>query len=535
MDCNDGAEVVIYENDPASPEASEIWLSNTGTESEAQGHSEWHHDGFNLHKSSAASLSVGIYRFRIRNWNTASGYALAMGWKKPGDSVFSVIPYASLTAAPEYYPRCAIFHENRLFLAGSIQKPQTVYGSKSLNSESFEQGSEDDKGIEFQVAASQVDLINWLVSKDGLHIGTLSTEYIAKGTNGYLTPSDISVKPNTRYGSATVRPIVVDDSIYFVEKSENGLREYTYVLEKDKAVGINVDILAEDLFVDGIQEMAYQQGQLAAYSFGLDALNAPYSLNLIWVLTETGELKCLTRESLEKVYAWSEQSLGGTDVTVDSMAVRPGDGGDQIWFAVSRTINSATVRTIEYLDPTLLVDLAASFTNGGAIVSNTITLAHLPGETIRAVGVTISGSTLTWEVIQDETTGYDLTLDGSGVYTVAGDYASKYHLIIAGLNFESIVETLSFDSQFGKNMTTLGMKKRWIDLYISVLNSVGFKIARAEKLTNTQRLRGTSLVSDRQQFKMLGYDKSGAIRLTQDMPLPLTVRSIFGKMKVNTG
>lgn len=561
VDGNDGCEFVLYDS-TGNVLASVVWLSNINTQAQADGFTEFKSSSWAKHASSAVSLTSGVYPFRARYWSQLKGFAFSCAWLTPGETDFVAIPQSAITPNAGYYPRCLTFHEQRIFVGGSIEEPQRIYASKSFDFDDFTTGAEADDGLEFRIASEQVDPIQWMVSKDVLYAGTLSTEYIIQGSNGVLVPDDIQVKPNTSYGSAYIRPVKAEDAIYFVDRSERGLREYSYVLERDKSVGVNVGILAEDLFHKGIQRLVYQQGGNAAFRFGLDdideylrlhskliadPINAPRALNLLWALTSDGELKSLTIEMLEKVYAWTEHVLGGSAVVVDSMAVIPGDGGDLLFLAVSRTINSATVRTLEWIDPLLLCDLGnVEYTIGGNSGMGGISLPHIPSETIRAVGLDIDAAgAVVWEPIYDHAgLTYDLTLDSSGVidfksvwWTAEGqDAYNKYQAIFSGYPFYCLIETLPFDVQIAQSMTSLGMMKRWIDLWLSVVYAPQALLSSAVDTTTTESMEDAgTLTTGRQRYFILGWDREAALRVTQDHPTPMTLRSIYGELQVNIG
>lgn len=566
VDGNDGIEFVLFDESD-NQLAQAVWLSNINTQAQADGYTEWKSSSWAKHVSSVVALTAGVYKFRARYWSELKGFAVSVAWKTPGESDFVLIPQASMTPAAGYYPRCGTFHEQRMFFGGLKEEPQTVYASKTFDIEDFETGADADDGLKFRISANQVDAIQWMISKDALYIGTVSTEYLVRGSNGVIIPDDIDVKPNTSYGSAAIRPIQGEDSFYFVRRSERGLREYTYVLERDKSVGINIDILGEDLFHDGIQKLVFQQGGNAAFRFGFpdinaniinsgkqiaDPINTPFDLNLLWVLTQTGELRTFTVEQLEKVFAWSTQTLGGTDVIIDSITQIPGDGGDILFLAVRRTIDGSTVRTIEWIDPLNLCDLGyVNSQTGSSSGVCSISLTHLPNEEIQAVGIMIDASGLvTWELLYDRhnplspTSNLTLNENGQIDFNDALLYWKnqtpwlyrRYQAIFAGYAFYNTIETLPFDVQIGQQMTSLSMLKRWMDIWLSTVNTTGAKMALAAYPDDTEAMDDEgALVTGRNRFLIPGWDRESSVRVTQDAPFPLTIRSIYGEMQVNTG
>jgi len=564
VDGNDGCEFVLYDNSN-NILASVIWISNINTQAQADGYTSFMSVSWEKHVSSSISLTSGIYPFRARYWSQLKGFAFSVAWLTPGETEFVVIPQSAITPNLGYYPRCITFHEQRIFVGGASNEPQRIYASKTEDFEDFTIGADADDGLELRIAADHVDAIRWIISKEVLYAGTVSTEYIIKGSSGVLTPDDIQVIPNTAYGSANINPVKAEDGLFFVDRSERVIREYSYVLEKDKSVGTNMSILAEDLFQAGIQKLIFQQGSNAAFRFGFDTIddymklhskliddpiNTPYSLNILWALTNEGKLKSLTIEMLEKVYAWTEQVIGGTGVVVQSMTVIPGDGGDLFFLAVDRTIGGNTVRTIEWIDPTLLCDLGdVDYEIGGNTGLGSITLAHLPSESIRAIGLIISANgDITWEPICDRHNpsidNYDIALDASGVINFNTTYwltqsivlSNRYQIIYAGYPFYCTIETLPFDVQIGQNMTSMGMMKRWVDIRLSVVNTTMPILALSAYPSDTELMDNEGeLVTGRKRFFILGWDQEAGLIVTQDYPLPMTIRSIYGELQVNMG
>lgn len=527
VDGNDGMEFIIYENSPDSPLAKVTWLSNTNTQTQTDGYDYFKSSAFERHKSSVAVLTAGLYKFRARYWNQSIGFAFAVAWKTPGSGFYEIIPRSAFSPNPGYYPGSITCHKQRVCVDGGTMDSQSIHCSETLNPENFERGENDDDGIKFQIASNQVDSIKWLRSNGNLIIGTQSTEYIAKGD--FVGVGDIIVEPNTHYGSLNIPPVISDDALYFVEKSGLGLLEFTYQFERDKNVGINIDLLADDLFTKGIKKLCVQTGNNAAFSFSPeDDEYKPYSMNLVWVLTQDGKLACLTRESLEKVIAWSRHELAGTNAEVLSFACIPDTNGDRLYFAVSRTINGQTVKTIEYLDPELLNDLG-SITEHATKVTEII-LSHLPYANIKISGINSSGDWI--RVYENEyPDDFVIRLDASGDY-VFDKEAPICTRMYAGLHFDSIIETLQFDPQFSVG-STIGMRKKWIKACLSVINSGNYSIANAAYPEDEEISQETGLFTGVENFHVPGWNEEAALRISQSYPLPLTVRSLFGELQIN--
>ncbi len=535
VDSNDGAHFVLYEDDPATATAEiASWYDNALGLQTVSG--EYDHDGWNANanqQSGLVSLTAGVYGFRLRTWSTGVGCGIGLAWRRD-DTEFVAIPHSAITANPGYYPRDIIEHQQRIFVDGGINNPGFVYSSRSLLPEDFTTGANADDGLAFRIASSQVDRLEWFEAKDrNLYMGCGDAIYVLQAEGGVLTPDNLDVSKYSETGSAYVDPLGLEESVLFIEQSGRGIRELTYQLSKDKAMAVNIDILADDLFTQGVKGLCRQSGQRAVFSFNLDELNKPRTVGLVWVWTDTGQLRALTYNALEQVYAWTEPILGGTSALVDSAAKIKGSGGEELWLSVKRTIDGATVRTIEKLNPALLHDLGKFHDGGGGYV-NTITMSWLANETINAVGAIISGSTITLENIS-ESSSEDLALDGSGEIALTGSNINRYHHIWAGYGLDRVVETLALDPHFSQGMTTIDMMKSFSEINLNLVDSAGVKVALAEDPTDTEPMDDNLVTTDRVQFRVLGWTTEAALRITAGTSMPITLIAVSGRLQVNTG
>ena len=71
----------------------------------------------------------------------------------------------------------------------------------------------------------------------------------------------------------------------------------------------------------------------------------------LWTVLNNGDLLGFSYERDQKVEGWHRHQLGGVDVAVKAVSCipKPNKDGDDIWLIVQRTINGATVQTVEYI------------------------------------------------------------------------------------------------------------------------------------------------------------------------------------------
>ena len=209
---------------------------------------------------------------------------------------FSGAP-SSFAGSADEYPACVTFFEERLYWAGSNDNPQTIWASKSGDFENMAVGSgAADDAIEFALAASQVNVIQWLIgSSSGLIVGTGGGEFILTGGTAPVTPTNVQVIPETRYGSNNVSPIEAGRAVLYIQRAGTKLRELAFNLDVDGLVAPDMTILSEHITAGGIVDMAYQQ--------------EPDTL--VWLVRADGTLINVTYERDQNVVAWARHPVGG--------------------------------------------------------------------------------------------------------------------------------------------------------------------------------------------------------------------------------
>ncbi len=261
------------------------------------------------------------------------------------------------------YPRTVNFHEDRLWWASNDAQPQTLWGSKTSEYEKLKTGIFDNDGINFTLNDRDVSQIQWLISKTLLAVGTASKEYVLSASNpdNPITPSDIKAKNQSAYGSNTIQPMILNDAVFFHQRSGKKLRALKFDLNTFSLTAIDVTILNNTILELSATTMAVQK--------------IPDSI--VWMTRSDGTLLGFTYEPEEDVLGWSEHITGTTLTTIpigifESVARISGSIEDEIWVSVQRVINGSTVRYIErfttrfadQLDEAVHVDSALLVTTG---------------------------------------------------------------------------------------------------------------------------------------------------------------------------
>jgi hypothetical protein len=287
------------------------------------------------------------------------------------------------------------------------------------------------------------------------------------------------------------------NTIIFVQRAGKKVREYTYSLEIDNYTAEDMTILAEHITGDGIIAMDYQQ--------------EPDSI--IWFVRNDGTLLGLTYNRYHKVVGWHRHPMTGS---VESICVIPSADGsrDELWAAISRTIDGGTKRYIEYIDPDINTDSALVYS--GSAVTELTGLEHLEGETVAIVG---DGAIYQSEVVTDG----KITIDPSA------------EEIEVGLAYTSYLKTMRPEVET-RGGTSQGRRKRWVKIQVRVYETLGVKIlgeiipfrSAADDMDEPPPLFSGII-----EKVNLGWDLDGQIEITQEQPLPITILSIMGIIDIN--
>ena len=208
------------------------------------------------------------------------------------------------------YPKAITFYEQRLVLAGTTDRPQTVFFSVTADFENFSAGTADDSALIYTLGSSEVNVIRYLSSSRSLLVGTSGGEFAVRagGADEPITPTNIQIKQQSAFGCADVQPVQVGSTVLFLQRAARKIRELVYNFNSDSYVAPDLTILAEHITEGGITELAYQQ--------------EPDSI--VWAVRADGALLGMTYRREEDVVGWHRHIIGGVSgaatVTVSDYA-----------------------------------------------------------------------------------------------------------------------------------------------------------------------------------------------------------------------
>lgn len=332
-------------------------------------------------------------------------------------------------------------------------------------------------------------------------MGTAGAKWTLGGTDGgAVTPLNIKASLEA-VGQVTL----------FVQRQGRKLRELTYRFESDGLASRDLTLLSEHLTQGGITALAYAQ--------------EPDSV--LFCVRADGALLALTYEPDQKVFAWSRLETAGS---FEVLACVPGDGRDQLWAVVKRTVNTVEKRFVEVLDPGLTPERGAAqgffvdcgLTWEGGPVTRVTGLGHLAGETVQVLA---DGAVLQPRRV-DEDGGIDLDRPASVVH--------------AGLGYASALTAMRLETGQGESQTR---KKRVTQVAVRFYRTLGGSLGAPGGVMETIHFRASGGAMDRApelcsgdrvvKFPQ-GSNTDGLVRITADQPLPMTVLLVSPLVEVQS-
>ena len=412
-------------------------------------------------------------------------------------------------------PGAVSYYQQRQVFANTNNEPQAVYTTQTGNYNSLRKASpvKDDDALTFTIAASQVNEIRHIVSLDSLILLTSGGEWkVTEGQDQVLTPSTIGVKSQSFNGASYIPPVIINNTVLYVQEKGTRIRDLGYQFSADKFEGNDLSLMSEHLF---------EGHQIVDMAFSAE----PYGI--LWCVRDDGILLGLTYQREQQVWGWHQHDLGGV---VESVAVISEDGRDALYMTVQRTINSAAVRYIERMEirdtssaeNAFCVDSGLSY--NGAPVTEISGLDHLEGED---VAVLADGN---------EVTG--LTVSGGAI-----TLPRAASVVQAGLVYTPAIELLDVDSP---GQTTIkGREVSVSQVIMEVEKSRGGFIGSRLDVGGTGQM-----LEIKPRFQSDGYDsialktfkqeinidpqwqKGGGLRIEQRSPLPLAILSVIPRVDV---
>lgn len=419
--------------------------------------------------------------------------------------------YEAVFATAGDYPAAVSYFEQRRCFAGTINKPQNIWMTRSgtESAMSYSLPTRDDDRISFRVAAREANTIRHMVPLSNLVVLTSAAEWRVSSVNSdALTPGTFSVKPQSYVGASNVQPVIINNTMIYEAARGGHMREMAYNWQANGFITGDLSLRASHLFdTFTLTDIAYAK--------------APYPI--VWAVRSDGALMGLTYVPEQQIGAWHHHT---TDGTFESVAVVAEGKEDVLYAAVRRTVNGETVRYIErmasrqFATPPGACFVDAGLTYSGAPATAIGGLAHLEGKT---VSILADGAVHPQRVVA----GGVVTLDqAASVVQVGLPYVS---------DLETLPPALQTDGGYGQGRQK-NVNRAWLRVYRSSGIFVGpdpEHLVEAKQRSTEAYGTPPALKSDDVAVTLSpSWGASGQVYVRQADPLPLTIVSLTLEISV---
>ncbi|HEX4329448.1 MAG TPA: hypothetical protein VH105_21855 [Burkholderiales bacterium] len=236
------------------------------------------------------------------------------------------------------YPSQVTFFRERLVFAAVQSVWMSVTGDyENFNPKDPLGNIAADGAISITIVARKVNQVQWLDPGVDLMIGTAGGEFRCSEMtkNQVFGPDNITVQPQSEYGSRALAPVRIGSSIVYVQRSGRTVREMAYDFGSDTYKSTDVTVLAEHVTQSGLIAADFQQ--------------EPYSI--VWYARADGMLAGLTFNREQDVVGWHRHPLGGNGAVEAVTCIPTPDGGrNELWLIVRRVVGGVTKRYVEFLE-----------------------------------------------------------------------------------------------------------------------------------------------------------------------------------------
>lgn len=390
------------------------------------------------------------------------------------------------------YPNVVTVFQGRLWLARTPDQLQTFWASQSGDYFNFDKGTGlDNEALEFALAAQGE--IEWISGQKDLLLGTDAGEFRVSAQSGVIKPSDIDIRQQSAYGSATLLQAQnIGDQVLYVSADNLKVRALTFDAFQQGWYSPDITWISEHITRAGIKEIHFARDPST----------------LILCLLNDGTVAICTYDNSQKALGWALFDLGSIDIV--SMAVVNGSQGSTIIGAgrqgngvMSLLLSPSSLAVAANMDSAIIRPIEA-----GNIVTG---LEHLEGmEVVVKVDEAVHPS--------KTVVGGQITLDYMG------------SLAIVGLSYTSRLKTLPLDVG-STNGTGSGNLKHWAKIYVRVIDSAipkinGIRPPTREPATPMNEVQPN--LTQTIQATDLGRTRNAQITIEQDLPLQLTILNLFG-------
>lgn len=269
------------------------------------------------------------------------------------------------------YPGASSYHEQRQMYGGTTDDPDTSFYSQTGNrlNMSVSTPIQADDAITTVLGARQVNEIRHFVPLTDLLVLTDSAEWrISTGDNSGFSASTLSQSPQSEWGASHHRPIVIGETVLFVEDGAIRVYGMGFLLNSNRYVATDLTILASHLLAaEGPDKYAISDWTYAS---------RPDSR--VYVVRSDGKLLTMTFNEPQQVVAWTQWDTRGKFEAITSLRRSVSGVEDGVYFVVKRKIDGNTVRYVERLSTRKFADVRdVFFVDCGLTLDSPVTITDV--------------------------------------------------------------------------------------------------------------------------------------------------------------
>ena len=412
------------------------------------------------------------------------------------------------------YPGAVSYFEQRRWFAGTMQRPNNLWATKSGTESdmSFSLPSQDDDRIAVRVAAREANRIQHIVPLSQLMLLTGSAEWRVSPLNSdAITPSSMSVRPQSYIGANNVQPLVVSNICIYAGERGGHLREMGYSYEAGGYISNDICLRASHLFDNKtVVDMAYSK--------------APWPI--IWSINSEGQLVALTYVPEQQVGAFS--LIETNNGRFRSCCVVSEGEEDILYCVIERIISGVpniyiermTERKFETLDRCCFVDSSGTYV--GEPTKEITGLTWLEG---MEVSIVADGSVEERQVVKD------------GKITLS----MPSNFVHVGLPYTADAQTLPVAVALQDGSYGSGHQKNVRSMSFRVVNSSGIQAGPDFNNLTEYPARSTESagsppnpITDEIDLPISGrWNRSGQVCIRQAYPLPMKIVSVTTTVEIS--
>lgn len=404
------------------------------------------------------------------------------------------------------YPAAVGYFEQRRVFAGSNLRPQQIWmtATGTENNMTYHLPLQDTDRISFAVAARDMNQIRHIVPLQQLLALTSAAEWRVSPLNSdAITPSSISVRPQSYVGASNVQPQIVNNNVLYCAARGGHVRELAYNYTAGGYITGDVSVRAPHLFSedDPVVELALTKSPDPT----------------LWAVKSSGLLLGFLYVPEQSVGAWFEYTTNGR---FEAAAVVQEGLNDYLYVVTRREINGTQKRFVERqlvrnddeMGSGLFLDCAAEFAPAEPSASVT-GLTWLAGASVTAV---IDGAVFK-----------DLTVSSTGTLTLPKAAAHAW----IGLPYNTTIKTLPVALQASDGSLGRGHTKNVNRVAMRVYRTTGFEAGPDEQHLRPFKVRKDesygavpSLRSGEVEMVLDGsWQPDGSFVVRQSEPSPFTL------------